>query len=154
MLGLLGASLLAVGCSKDDAIQYDRFNSEDFVDVEVTSGEILPAVSVDLTSNTGAVVVGTATVDPGGAPVGSDGEVTVQVRRLWAEDVDLIYLRVDSGERGEESFEMLQDSADHAYWFLRIESLGAEGEVRTDRFFFELYVPGTGNVDLDTDQSQ
>lgn len=154
VIGLIGASLLLGACKKGDELEYDRFNGNDYVDVEVTASEILPAVSTDLRSNTGAVLVGLATVDPGGAPIGTSGEVTLEVGDAWAEDVELVVLRVDSGERGEETFDMLQDSADHAYWFLRLESLGDEGEVRTDRFYFELYVPGSGNIGLDTDQSQ
>lgn len=132
-LAWLPALLLVLACNKDEEVTYSQFNGpDDTLTIEVGVDEILPAVSVDLTSTTGEVVVGHAEVDPGGGPLGTDHAIVVEVYDEWENIVDRVSIRLDSGERGEDEFELEQDSADEGVWKTTIRSTGAEGEVRTD----------------------
>jgi len=137
-----------VSCNKNE-VTWVRFNGNDFVEVQVTAAEEPgPAVSTDLTSTTGAVLLGSGSVDPGAAPVGTDHEVVVRIDDAYEETVGRVSVEVDAGPRGIEEFDLRQDSADHGYWWLRVRSVGDVGEERTDRFTFLLWVPDdAGEVD-------
>ena len=126
-------------CKPND-VEYLRFNGNDVIQVEVTAGDTVGVpVTIDLTSSSGAIVVGTATVDPGSGPVGTRHEVSVQVANAYEEIVERVTLEVDSGQRGLAEFELSQDSADHGYWWLELESVGEPGETRTDSFTIVLW---------------
>jgi len=147
--------LLVAGCKwpwAPASIDWVRFNGDDQVDVEVTADpEPGDPVSIDLTSTTGAVVIGTATVDPGSGPVGTDHVVTVLVDEAYSGDVGRVVVSTDAGSRGVEDHTLQQDSADHGLWVRTLTSQGAEGEERTDTFTFELFTVGDATVS-DTDQ--
>ncbi len=134
MSGLLLLTLLG-GCEATEEVDWVRFNSDDTLEVQVVDSEELgDAVEADLYSTTGAVVVGQASVDPGSGPVGTDHLVTVEVLDAWQDMVGLVTVQTDSGERGVEEHELVQDSADHGMWIRTLTSAGAEGEERTDTF--------------------
>jgi len=144
---------LGVSCNNDE-MTWVRFNGNDFLEVEVTAAEVLgPPVSTNLTSTTGAVLLGSASVDPGSAPTGTDHEVVVEIDDDYEETVGRVSVEVDAGARGTETFELRQDSADHGYWWLRVRSVGDLEEERTDRFSFRLWVPGdSGDIDTGGDR--
>jgi len=139
---------LGVSCNNDEVV-WVRFNGNDFVEVEVTAAEELgPSVFTSLTSTTGAVLLGSASVDPGSAPVGTDHEIVVRIDDAYEETVGKVTVEANAGPRGTEEFDLRQDSADHGYWWLRVRSVGEVGEERTDRFSFQLWVPDdAGEVD-------
>jgi hypothetical protein len=141
---------LGVSCNDDDVV-WVRFNGNDSLEVQVTADEALgPPESTDLTSTTGAVLVGSASVDPGSAPVGTDHEVVVQIDDDYEETVGRVSVEVDAGARGIEEFDLRQDSADHGHWLLQVRSVGETGEERTDRFAFRLWVPDDSGDIIDT----
>lgn len=132
------------------------FNAEgETVELRVTAEEALGAAATrDLNSTTGAVVVGSVTVDPGSGPVGTDHRITVRVLDTWAEIVRRVTLDVDSGARGLESFELEQDSADLGGWVVSLTSLGDPGETRTDVITVGLFsLEGEEATVEDTDDS-
>ena len=59
-----------------------------------------------LNSSTEQVVVGTATLSPGGGPVGTRHELIVQVSEPWDTQVSRVTLITDSGDRGTETYEL------------------------------------------------
>ncbi len=139
MTGLL-AVLALVACKQDDEVRYVQFNApDDQVTVEVGVDEELDPVGTDLHSSTGEVVVGSAQVSPGGGPVGTEHEVLVIVDDDWQDVVDRASVRVDSGDRGVDEYDLEQDSADEGYYKLSLVSVGDEGEVRSDVFTFRLW---------------
>lgn len=149
-LGLVGAALCTLLACAAGATTYDRFNSDDSVVVHVTASTGLGApVSLDLVSTTGAVTVGTATVDPGSGPVGTDHTVTVDVLPAYAEEVTKVTIQTDAGARGVEDHDMVQDSAEHGRWWRVVTSMGDPGEERDDTFTFELFSTASG-TDTDT----
>ena len=141
------ALALLVGCTSTTT-GWVAFNEDgDVVKVDVTAEATLgPAVSGDLKSTTGTQLVGTATVDPGSAPVGTEHIVTGDVATDYADIVGRATVSTDAGARGVEDHEMVQDSADHGHWQVTMQSLGTEGEVRTDTFTFHLFQPDTSTV--------
>ena len=104
--------------------------------VHVLVGE---PVTVELFSTTGAVMVGTATVDPGSGPVGTMHTILVDVEDDYEDDVRRVTVDVDAGDRGIEDFMMTRDSADRSLWELELESSGVPGEARTDVFTIRLF---------------
>lgn len=149
-VGLIAGVLLLAGCPQPDQFHYERFNSDDMVEVRVESGaELGDPVTTDLTSTSGQLVVGAATVDPGLAPPGTDHFVSLDLGDDYEEEVARATVIVDSGSRGVEEFLLIQDSADHGYWYLTVQSLGDEGALRTDTFTFTLWVIEEGEADPD-----
>lgn len=137
-LSLLLVALLA--CSQDEETTYTQYNAEDnSVEVQVGSDTVLEAVSVTLTSNTGEVDIGTGTVDPGGGPIGTVHRVSVVLAESYASDVDRATVRTDSGDRGEDEYTLLADSAEEGVWAFELESSGEPGETRTDTLTFRLW---------------
>jgi hypothetical protein len=137
---LLGLMLLS-SCKKDDEVTYVQFNQTgDIVEVLVTDGDALgDVVDVVLQSSTGTVDVGTASVDPGSGPVGTDHELMVVVDDQWQDVVTHVTVLAEAGDRGTEEYTLRQDSADHGVWVLTLTSLGAESESRTDSFTLQLW---------------
>lgn len=131
LLALLGGNLFA--CNKDEEVSYEQFNaSDDTLDVEVGVAELLDAVSIDLHSTTGQVVIGTASVDPGGGPIGTEHTVSVEIADDYENKVDRCSVRTDSGDRGKDEFDMDPDSADEGFYSLSLVSVGESDEQRTD----------------------
>ncbi len=140
LVGLVLPAFLGGICG-DPEITWVRFNAEDTLEVEVTDEAPGPAVSTDLVSTSGRTVVGEATVDPGSGPVGTDHDLWVEVERDFRDLVSRVSVEVDAGDRGIDTFELEQDSADPAVWWTFLRSQGAAGETRTDEFTIQLWVP-------------
>lgn len=143
---------LLAACTDGNDRDWFLFNAEgDVIEVRVTAGaETGEAVSIDLHSTTGAVVIGSAVLDPGSGPVGTEHRLTVEVGDTWQEDVGRVAVSADSGERGVEQFELRQDSADHGFWVLDLTSAGSEGETRTDQLTVQLFQERPVEEPLDT----
>lgn len=133
-LALLGMWLvLLLGCKKEAGPSYTQFNgTDDSLTIEVGVEDLLDPVQIELTSSTGEVVVGTTTVDPGGGPAGTEHAIVVIIDDLYEHIVDRVSVRLDSGDRGEDEFELQQDSADEGVWKLTLVSVADEGELRQD----------------------
>ncbi|MFH1465967.1 MAG: hypothetical protein ABIO70_16390 [Pseudomonadota bacterium] len=135
----IAASLLGVECSKDEEPNWVQFNRDgDTLQVEVGVAEELDAVRSVLISEWG-VEIGEATVSPGGGPIGTLHRVLVVVGDDWENEVGRVTVRIDSGERGIDEYELTSDAADEGTWGIEIESQGSEGEQRTDTLTFRLW---------------
>lgn len=141
-----------MGCPTDDNVGWVAFNADDqTVDIEITAdGEPGDALTLDLVSTTGTVAVGAATVDPGSGPVGTEHNVVINVLDEFEEQVGRVTLET-SGDRGNQTHVLIQDSADHGLWQLEVTSLGAEGEARTDTFRVRLWREAEADEEPDTD---
>lgn len=148
-------SWVLVACN-DDPITWVAFNApHQTVQVEVLpeGSPIGDPVSIDLLSNLGQTLVGTATVDPGSGPVGTSHLVTVQVLDEYTELVGRASVDVKSeavsdldgdGEddaRANNGYDMRQDSADPGLYAITLESLGAPDEQRQDELTIHLWTP-------------
>lgn len=143
---------LACACDADK-VEWRRFNNPaDSVSIEVGPGDPTGPVVVELTSNTGAVVIGTATVDPGRAPVGTDHTLVLEVADDWEERIGRASVTA-TGDRGVEEYELRQDSADLGFFDLTLTSLGEEGESRTDTWAIALWEPIT-NPEPDFEEAE
>ena len=143
--------LLALfACTEEEAPTYTQYNDDAdsvIVDVGVETrmvtdddgSTVVETVSTPLTSSTGALEVGTATVSPSAGPIGTTHTLLVEVGADYSPDVDKVTVVTDSGDRGLDEYELEKDSAGDGVWFLEIESIGAEGEVREDTLTFVLY---------------
>lgn len=132
-LGLVLLPLLVLACKKDEEVTYSQFNGpDDTLTIEVGVAEELAPVSIELTSSTQEVMVGTATVDPGGGPLGTEHAIVIVIDDAYEQIVDRVSVRLQSDGRGEDEFELDQDSADEGVWKVSLVSAGSEGEVRTD----------------------
>lgn len=132
------AVLLA--CTESDEVTYAQFNAEtDQISIQVGSGEVLDATSVSLYSTTGTVEIGTATADPGGGPIGTEHTLTVEVYDDWENDVSRVSVRTDSGDRGEDEYDLEADSADEGLFQIVLVSVGDEGESREDTFTIRVW---------------
>lgn len=140
---MLAAVWLLLGCASEEETVWEQYNSGgESVDVQVGTADVLNPVQVPLTSSTGAVEIGVATVTPGGGPIGTLHDVLVEVYADYDSDVDRVSVRTSSGERGEDEYDLVQDSAGDGFWLLQIESVGEEGEQRTDTFELRLWQEG------------
>ena len=132
---LVPTLLLALAaCTKDqDEFPYRAFNATDQVlTLCVGAGEgCEPVPQVVLLSTNSSTEVGEATVDPDSGPVGTIHRFEVTVDLEWVETVALAQVELD-GERGSQTWDLRQDSADHGNWVIEIESLGDPDEQRTD----------------------
>jgi hypothetical protein len=129
-----------IGCNSDDETEYSQFNdSEDSLVVDVGTEEELDPVETDLHSSTGQVVVGWAQVSPGGGPIGTEHEIVVIVDDDYEDLVDRVSVRTDSGDRGEDEYDLEPDSADEGYYVLGIVSVGEDGETRSDTLSIRLW---------------
>ncbi len=148
------AALLSVACENEPKPVWVAFNAED----QTFEVEVLPSGSpvgedleLELLSNLGRTVVGSALVSPGSGPVGTEHLVAVDVLDDFEEIVERVTVDVRSqavkdldgdGEpdsRGEGEFELDRDSADPGAWAITMQSLGADDERRTDRFTIGLW---------------
>ncbi len=137
---LLVCSVLGYDCQKDTEPNWVQFNgSDDSVTIEVGAADLLDPVVVDLTSSVTSLVVGSATVTPGGGPVGTEHTLLVVVEDEWENDVERVTVRTESGDRGADEYELEPDPADEGYYGLVIVSVGEEGEQRSDELTFRLW---------------
>lgn len=140
VLCLLG--LLA--CEEDPTTTYAQYNATDNSLTVTVGSSCEPAPCADafaeLTSSSGEVDIGDATVSPGGGPIGTVHLVKVVVDDAYESEVDEAHVRIDSGEtRGTDEYELLPDSADEGLWTLEVTSVGEFGDQREDTFTFRLY---------------
>lgn len=140
LVGLLVVPL-AGGCEKSDEVSWTQFNSDDnVVTVEVGAAEVLPAVEVLLTSNTGEVDIGVGSVDPGGGPINTTTyQVRVDIAEEYADDVGRVSVRTNSGDRGEDEYDLYADTTGQGIWVFELVALGDEGETRSDTLTFRLW---------------
>jgi hypothetical protein len=130
----------AVGCNKKEEVTYTQFNADDeALEVEVGADEEAPARTIQLHSSTGEVTVGTAEVDPGGGPIGTEHELVVIVEDAYENVVDRVSVRTDSPDRGEDEYDLEADSADEGFYKTTLVSVGEPGEVRTDTLTIRLW---------------
>ncbi len=146
------ALALVVACTTEEAATYTQYNAADnSVEIDVGSEtrivladdgvtEIPEVASVTLTSSTGAVAVGLGEVSPSAGPLGTLHTVSVAIDDAYSADVDRVAVLTESGERGSDEYDLERDSAGEGYWLFELESVGDEGEMRTDTFTFRLYV--------------
>lgn len=143
-------SLVLLACTETAVTEYVQYNGDDdTVQVEVgvptryvtdaEGNELTETVTTALTSSTGSVEVGVGTVDPSAGPVGTLHRVVVQMQDAYAGDIDRVTVRTDSGDRGQDEYDLERDSAGEGWWVFELESVGEEDEVRTDTFTFRLY---------------
>lgn len=146
------ALLALAACSQDEEVSYVQFNaSGEALTISVGADELLEPSSIELTSTTGSVVVGSATVDPSGGPIGTEHQLTVEVSDDYEDQVARVSVRTDSGDRGEDEYDLDGDSADEGFWKITLVSAGEEGEVREDSFTIRLWEEdGTVSSDEDT----
>lgn len=131
---------LLFACTGDQEAAYEQFNApDDALSIEVGVAELLDPVTIDLWSNTGEVVVGAATVDPGGGPGGTIHNIVVEVFDDYEDVVDRASVRTDSGDRGEDEYDLTRDYADEGIYKLEIQSVADDGEVRTDTLTIRLW---------------
>lgn len=137
---LLACGLLGYDCQQDTEPNWVQFNgAADAVTIEVGIDSELDPVSCEITSSVTSLVVGSATVTPGGGPIGTEHTILVVVEDDWENDVGRVSVRADSGERGIDEYELEADPADEGYYGLVIVSVGDEGEQRSDELTFRLW---------------
>lgn len=138
MFALFG--VLFIACDESSEDSYNLFNSDtDQFEVSIGIEEETEVETLDLHSSTGQVIVGTATLSPGGGPIGTEHQLVIEVENTWETDVTQVILMIDSGDRGTKEYVLDRDSADAGYHQIDIQSVGEEGEVRTDLFTIQLY---------------
>ncbi len=132
--------LAAVACNKDEGIQYDQYNAtNDTLTIQVGTEDVLEPVEIPLMSSTGQVEVGLARVDPGGGPIGTNHDFVVEVYDEFQDVVDRASVRLRTPGRGEDEYDLEQDSADEGVYLITLESEGAPGEEREDTLTFRLW---------------
>lgn len=137
--GVVFPLLALAACTGDDDLVWRQFNSdEDVVQIAVEPGDPSGLAVVELTSNTGVVVVGEATVDPAQGPVGTEHTLVVIVGEDWAERVERATV-TSMGDRGEEAYPLVLDNAAAGVFELVLTSLGEPGETRTDTWRIDLF---------------
>jgi len=140
----LRASLLALvfvstACTEAVETSYEQFNaSDDALSIEVGVADVLDPVSIELWSNTGEVTVGVAEATPGGGPAGTLHEIVVTVSDDYKDVIDRVTVRTDSGERGEDEYDLTRDYADEGIFKLELQSVADDDEIRTDTFTVRL----------------
>lgn len=140
-LALLPLSLLFGACTEEQETAFLQFNAtgESLTIYVGDDSRLEQEDSIDLTSSTGLVVLGTATVSPAGGPVGTIHELSVVIDDEYEESVGRVTVRTDSGERGKDEYELEGDSADEGYWKITLVSAGDSDEVREDSFTIRLF---------------
>ena len=141
---------------EEEEVNYNQFNSTtDIMEISVGASEELDPIEISLHSSTGQVVVGNATINPGGGPIGTRHTLVVEVDDTWEAQVSRVIVVTDSGDRGTEEFTLDRDSADPGYHQVDIVSTGEDGETRTDTLTIQLYTEEGMNVSsMDTGTTQ
>lgn len=133
LLVVLGA------CTEDDEVTYEQFNADDDEITIAVGGELLDAVTVELHSTTGEVVIGSASVDPGGGPIGTEHTILVQIDDAYEDEVDRVSVRAKAEGRGDDEYDLQGDSADEGLYKRTLVSQGEEGETREDTFVIRVW---------------
>ncbi|GDX80121.1 hypothetical protein LBMAG42_19320 [Deltaproteobacteria bacterium] len=129
-----------VGCDDTTTTSWEQYNAEgDSVTVAVGAAELSAAVSTTLHSSTGEVEIGTASVDPGGGPIGTTHTVLVSVTDTYAADVDRVSVRTTSEGRGEDEYDLDADSTGTGIFKKELVTHGSETETREDTLTFRLW---------------
>lgn len=132
---LLPTLILALAACKgpEEEFPYRPFNADDQLLTLCVGGGAgcEPVVELDLLSTNSSTEIGVATVDPGAGPVGTVHRFEVTILDEWIDPVALVQVRLD-GERGTQTWDLRQDSADHGNWVVEVESLGEPDESRQD----------------------
>jgi len=129
-----------VACDTTASTSWVQYNADgDSVTVSVGVAELLPAVSTTLLSSTGEVEIGSAQVDPGGGPIGTTHTVLVTVAEAYSADVERVSVRLDSGDRGVDEFDLDADSTGTGIFKRELQTVGDEGETREDTVTFRLW---------------
>ncbi len=138
---MVGVLALLLACSEEDTVEYEQLNSsEDALDIQVGLLEEAEAQTVELNSNTGAFVIGTATVEPGGGPVGTLHTITIVITdEDVANRIERVSILADSQGRPNEEFDLVADSADESFFLKEILSVGDSDEQRTDIFYLRVW---------------
>ena len=133
--------LLLGACTEEQETAFVQFNSSgEALTIYVGDESRLDEeASIDLTSSTGLVVLGTASISPAGGPVGTVHDLAVVIDDEYEETVTRVTVRTDSGERGKDEYELEGDSADEGYWKISLVSAGEADEVREDSFTIRLW---------------
>ncbi len=147
--------LLVSGCGDEEKTEYDLFNcEEDTTLIYVGIDEIweanagcpegvdtitLRSSSCELATNEEGLEVGRVDISPCGGPVGTEHQVVVQINPIYKEEVDRASVKIDSGARGVEEYEMDPDSADEGLYKLTLISVGSEDELRNDVIQIKLW---------------
>lgn len=137
---------LVSGCDTTDEVTWTQYNAEDnAVTIEVGAADVLPAVSSTLTSNTGSVELGTATVDPGGGPINTtEYGISVLIASDYSDDIGRVTVVTDSGSRGTDEYDLVKDTTGEGIWVASpaLQAIGDEGETRSDTLTFRLWTDG------------
>ena len=146
---LLGAGLfLCTGCNllpNSDELS-ERFSSfEVFAESSANAIVLIQAElnetpeETDLSSSTGATLVGIGGISPSAGPIGTEHTLYVNVSEPYAEQIVRVEAWVQTDGRGDEFFALEQDSAEPGAWRLNMTSSGATGEERADEIHYTLY---------------
>ena len=137
---LLALVIVSAACSEAVETSYEQFNAgDDALSIEVGVADVLDPVSIELWSNTGEVTVGAAEATPGGGPAGTLHEIVVTVSDDYKDVIDRVTIRTDSGERGEDEYDLTRDYADEGIFKLELQSVADDDEIRTDTFTVRLW---------------
>jgi len=118
----------------------NQFNAQDeSLEIIVGISDFQEDAFRTLYSTTGLVEIATASITPGGGPVGTIHQIQVQVFEDYMEDVKEIRIDINSGERGTQQYTLIPDSAQPSLFVLDLESMGGDEEERTDSFLFSLW---------------
>ena len=129
----------------EDSSQFNA--SGETLSVSVGVDEVLPGIECTLHSTTGLIEIGTASISPGGGPIGTEHEIQVEVFDDWENSVSSVMVKTESGSRGSLEYMLIPDSADPGLYMLTLESVGDIGEIREDVFTFNLW---TGEAPVDS----
>ena len=133
-------ALFFAGCIEDTEPVWEQYNADDnSVVIAVGQADLLPDVEIVLTSSSGTIPIGVGSVSPGGGPIGTLHAISVVVDGAYAAEVDRAAIRTDSEGRGEDEYDLDADSAGEGYWYSELESVGSDGESRSDTLTFRLY---------------
>ncbi|MBN1337414.1 MAG: hypothetical protein JXB39_15770 [Deltaproteobacteria bacterium] len=134
------AAVFVVACSEDVEPVWEQFNAtDDQVTIRIGVEDVLDPVSTTLYSSSGIKEVGSARVEPGGGPIGTEHRFVVEVDDAYEHKVGRATVRVQSPERGSDEYDMDADSADEGTWTTTLVSVGEEGETRDDTATFRLW---------------
>ena len=133
----IGLSLFACEETEEDPNQFNAHDES--LEILVGISDILEDTSRTLYSTTGLVDIATATITPGGGPVGTNHQIQVLIFEDYMENVQEVLIDIDSGSRGTQQYTLTPDSAQPSLYVLELESVGEEGEERTDHFRFSLW---------------
>jgi hypothetical protein len=143
---ILAAILSFIACEQDEEVTYSQFNGQDdSIGISVGAAELLPSATIDLKSTTGLIVVGSASVDYSGGPVNTTHTFTINVLNAYEDQVSRVSIEADAGDRGQEEYDMVADSADEGLFQLQLVSVGTEDEQREDLFTIRLWEEGEGS---------